>query len=59
MNLQQDNSETVTNENYKEIAKGTNVSPEERQEIIDELKLKQYNTVISKNNKSFKEYKTI
>ena len=40
MNLQQDNSETVTNENYKEIAKGTNVSPEERQEIIDELKLK-------------------
>ena len=57
MNLLQNNSETVTNENYKEIAKETNVSPEERQEIVDELKLKQYNTVISKNNKSFKEFK--
>ena len=40
MNLLQNNSETVTNENYKKIAKETNVSPEERQEIVDELKLK-------------------
>ena len=40
MNLLQNNSETVTNENYKELAKETNVSPEERQEIVDELKLK-------------------
>ena len=30
------------------------VSPEERQIIIDELRLKQYNNKISKNEKSFK-----
>ena len=36
--LQQNNSETVTNDNYKEIPKKR--SPEDRQEIIDELRLK-------------------
>ena len=37
---QQNNSETVTNENYKEIPEERYVSPEERQEIIDEMRLK-------------------
>ena len=35
-----DNSEKVTNEHDKEIPKEKYVSPEERQEIIDELRLK-------------------
>ena len=39
-NLQQDNLETVTNENDKEIPKEKYVCPEGRQEIVDELKLK-------------------
>ena len=39
-NSYQNNWETVTNENYKEIPKGKYISPEERQEIIDELRLK-------------------
>ena len=39
-NLQQNNSETVTNEHDKEIPKERYISPEERQNIIDELKLK-------------------
>ena len=39
-NLQQNNSETVTNEHDKEIHKERYISPEERQEIIDELRLK-------------------
>ena len=39
-NSQQNNSETVTNEHDKEIPKEKYISPEERQEIIDELLLK-------------------
>ena len=39
-NSQQNNSETVTNEHDKEIPKERCISPEERQNIIDELKLK-------------------
>ena len=35
----QNNSETVTNEYDKEIAKERYISPEERQEIIDDLRL--------------------
>ena len=38
-NLWQKNSEIVTNENYKEIPKERYVSPEQRQEIIYELRL--------------------
>ena len=37
---QQNNSETVTNEHDEEITKERYVSPEERQEIIDELRFK-------------------
>ena len=37
---QQNTSETVTNEHDKKIPKERYVYPEERQEIIDELKLK-------------------
>ena len=37
---QQYNSETVTNEYDKEIPKEKYVSPKERQEMIDELRLK-------------------
>ena len=37
---QQNNSETVTNKHDKEIPKERYISPGERQEIIDELKLK-------------------
>ena len=39
-NSQQNNSEVVTNEHDKEIPKEKYVSLEERQEIIDELRLK-------------------
>ena len=39
-NSQQNNLETVTNEHDKEIPKERYVSPEERQEIIDNLRLK-------------------
>ena len=39
-NSQQNNSETVTNANDREIPNERCVSPEERQEIIDELRLK-------------------
>ena len=39
-NLQQNNSETVINEYDKEIPKTRNISPEERQKVIDELRLK-------------------
>ena len=36
-NSQQDNSETVTNTNDKEMSKEIYISPEERQKIIDNL----------------------
>ena len=39
-NWQQNNSETVTNEHDKEIPKERYISQEERQEIVDELRLK-------------------
>ena len=39
-NSQQNNSEVVANENYKEIPIERYASSEERQEIIDELRLK-------------------
>ena len=42
------NSETVTNENDKEIPKERYISPEERQKIIDNLRSV---IIISKNNK--------
>ena len=38
-NLQQINSETVTNERDKELPKERYISPEERQKIIDDLRL--------------------
>ena len=37
----------------KEILKERYISPEERQNIIDELRLKQYNNETSENNKKF------
>ena len=55
---QQNNSETVTNEHDKEIPKERYISPEKRQENIDELRLKQYNNGVSKNYKSFKKFST-
>ena len=39
-NSQQNNSETVTNDQYKEILKEKYLSLQERQEIIYELRLK-------------------
>ena len=39
-NLQQNNSETITNEYDKEMLKERYVSPDERQENVDELRLK-------------------
>ena len=39
-NSQQNNSETVTNKHDKEIPKERYISPEEREEIMDELRLK-------------------
>ena len=38
-NSQQNNSETVTNKNDKEIPKVRYISPEERQKTIDNLRL--------------------
>ena len=38
-NLQQNISETITNEHDKEIRKERYISPEERQKIIDDLRL--------------------
>ena len=38
-NPQQNNSETVTNEHNKEIPKERYTSPDERQKIIENLKL--------------------
>ena len=39
-NSQQNNSKTVTNNNEKEIPKEKYISPEKRQEIINDLRLK-------------------
>ena len=52
-NSKQNNSETVTNEYDKEIPKERYISSEERQEIIDKLRLKQYNNKISENYEGF------
>ena len=38
-NLQEHNSETVTNENDKEIPKERHISLQKRQNIIDDLRL--------------------
>ena len=38
-NSQQNNSETVTNEHEKEIPKERYISPEQRQKIMDDLRL--------------------
>ena len=48
---QQNNLATNVNEHDKEIPKERYISPEERQETVDEMILKQYNKGISKNNK--------
>ena len=49
--------ETVSNENGKEIPKEIYVSPEKRQEVIDDLRIKwKYNNEISKNNKLNRKY---
>ena len=37
--LPQNNWETITNENDKEIPKERYISPEERQKVIDDLRL--------------------
>ena len=37
--LQQNNSETITNEHDKEISKERYISPEEGQKVIDDLRL--------------------
>ena len=39
LNLGENNSGTVTNEHDKEIAKERYISPEEKQKIIDNLRL--------------------
>ena len=41
-NLQWSNSEIATNEHNKEMLKEKYISPEERQEVIDKLRLKKY-----------------
>ena len=49
-NSQQNTSETVTNENEKEIPKEKYISPEVNQEIINHVRLKQqYNNEIFNN----------
>ena len=53
---QQNNSETVSHEHDKEIPKERYISPDKRQEIIDELRWKEYNNRISKNHKRLKKF---
>ena len=54
-NLPQNTSETVQSET--KTRRGTYISPEKRQQIIDELRLlQQYNNGKSKNNKSVRKY---
>ena len=54
---QQTNSETVTNDHDKETPKERYISPEERHEIINDLRLIQlYNNGIAKNNKFDRQY---
>ena len=55
-NLQQNNSQKVTNENDKEIAKERYISPKERQKIIDNLIPIIIVIVISKTNEIFRKY---
>ena len=56
-NLQQNNSETVTNENDKEIPNKKYVSPKERQKITDNLIFNiMYKNGISKNSKLVIQY---
>ena len=51
-NSQQSNSDTVANENDQEIPNERYISPEERQKIMDDLRLIwYYNNGISSNNK--------
>ena len=40
----------------KKYLKKEHIYPEERQEVIDELRLKQYNNEISNDHKSFKKF---
>ena len=49
--MQQNNSETVTNEHDKEILNERHISPEEKLKIIYDLRLIYYNNGIPKNNK--------
>ena len=53
-NSLQNNSETDTNK----LDKKRYITPDEIQEIIYELRLKQYNVGLSKNNKSFEKFTT-
>ena len=56
-NSQQNNLEIVINDNDKEMPKERYMSPEKRQDIIDDLRLKyQYNNGVSKNNKLVRKY---
>ena len=57
--LQQNNLKTVTNEHDQEIPKERYVSPEERQESIDELRVKIYNDEIKKLLKVSKNLETV
>ena len=49
--MQQNNSETVTNEHDKEILNERYISPEEKLKIIYDLRLIYYNNGMPKNNK--------
>ena len=55
---QDNNSETVTNENHKEIPKERYISTEKGKELTEDLRLKWYNNGISKYHKSFKKFTT-
>ena len=57
-NSRQNSSETVANKHDKEITKQRYIFPKERQEIIDELRLRWYNNGISKNHISLKKFTT-
>ena len=56
-NSQQNNSETISNDHDREVPKESYVSPEERQIIINNLRLIwYYNNRILKNDNFFAQY---
>ena len=55
-NLQQNNSDTVTNENYRVIPKERHIYPDERQTIIDRMRLINFLDNVTNQTIKFRKY---